>query len=148
MKNTLLTLVFISFSLKASIIDNKKALLMALDDEYKAEATYAKVIEDFGAIKPFSNIIKSEQRHIQALEPFFTKYNLAMPDNKYLGNISGFDSLKEACLKGIEAEVDNVALYDKIYSITDDNELIAVFKNLQWASQNRHLRAFKRCAQR
>ncbi|WP_257556844.1 hypothetical protein [Sphingobium sp. CFD-2] len=32
-------------------------LLDALEDERKAEATYAAVIEKFGPVRPFSNII-------------------------------------------------------------------------------------------
>lgn len=43
------------------------ALAEALDDEYKARATYAKVIERFGPVRPFVNIIKAEERHAQAL---------------------------------------------------------------------------------
>ncbi len=43
------------------------ALLEALDDEYKAAVTYAQVIDDFGPIRPFVNIIEAERRHIEAL---------------------------------------------------------------------------------
>ena len=40
-----------------------KALRMALDDEYRAEATYAAVIETFGEVRPFIRIIDAERRH-------------------------------------------------------------------------------------
>lgn len=43
------------------------ALEEALLDEYKARATYNKVIEVFGLIRPFSNIVEAEGRHVQAL---------------------------------------------------------------------------------
>ena len=127
---------------------NADALKLALDDEYKAKATYLKVIEDFGNIRPFTNIVKSEQRHIEALLPFFKKYNLDIPGNPYLGKIPSYSSVKKACQVGVEAEIENVKLYDRIFSMTDDPDLIRVFENLQWASQERHLRAFKRCANR
>lgn len=78
--------------------------------------------------------------------PFFAKYGEPIPSNPYLGMITGYDSFKEACLAGVNAEIENVALYDKIYSMTNDLELIAVFNNLQSASQNKHLPAFNRCA--
>ena len=141
--------VFFSlFSLSAMASDNVKALKMALDDEYKAKATYLQVIEDFGAQRPFVNIVNSEQRHIDALLPFFEKYGVEVPSNSYIGNIPGFANLKEACQKGGDAEIENVQLYDKLYALADDQDLIAVFNNLQWASQNRHLPAFQRCAKR
>lgn len=126
--------------------DNVKALKMALDDEYKAFATYQQVIKDFGEVRPFSNIINSEKRHIEALVPFFAKYEEQVPTNPYLGNVKSYSSVKEACSAGIEAEIENVALYDRIFSLTDDKDLIQVFKNLQSASQEKHLPAFKRCA--
>ena len=126
--------------------DNVTALKMALDDEYKAKATYLQVIEDFGDRRPFSNIVKSEQRHIDALLPFFQKYGVAVPSNPYLGNVPSYNSRKEACKAGVQGEIANVALYDKIFSMTDDAALIKVFEQLQWASQNNHLPAFTRCA--
>lgn len=128
--------------------DNVKALRMALDDEYKAEATYLKVIDDFGNVRPFSNIVRSEQRHIQALIPFFSKYGVEVPENPYIGQVPSYQSVKQACHAGVDGEVDNVALYDRIFSLADDAELIQVFKSLQWASEYRHLPAFERCASR
>ena len=49
-------------------IELAKILLDALDDERKAEASYAVVIDKFGPVRPFSNIIEAEQRHASALE--------------------------------------------------------------------------------
>ena len=40
-----------------SDINLEAVLLEALDDERKAEATYAAVIEKFGEVRPFINII-------------------------------------------------------------------------------------------
>jgi hypothetical protein len=37
------------------------ALNLAINDEYKAKSTYQKVINKFGPVMPFSNIINSEQ---------------------------------------------------------------------------------------
>jgi hypothetical protein len=37
-------------------------LMAALDDEYQARATYAQVLEDFGDVRPFSNIVEAEDR--------------------------------------------------------------------------------------
>lgn len=40
------------------------ALCLALDDEYKARATYRSVIGRFGPVLPFANILHTEQRHL------------------------------------------------------------------------------------
>ena len=43
------------------------ALHEALEDEYRAWATYDQVIADFGDVRPFNNIRNAEARHIEAL---------------------------------------------------------------------------------
>ena len=60
-------------------------LLMALDDEYKARATYRQVLADFGEVRPFSNIVEAEQRHIDALLVLFERYGIEVPDDPWPG---------------------------------------------------------------
>jgi len=50
-----------------------------IEDEYKARATYRRVIETFGSVQPFSNIVESEGRHISALLSLFERYDLTPP---------------------------------------------------------------------
>jgi hypothetical protein len=50
-----------------SIEQTLQALSEALDDEYRARATYRKVIERFGPVRPFVNIVDTENRHVGAL---------------------------------------------------------------------------------
>ena len=40
------------------------ALHEALEDEYRAWATYDQVIRDFGEVRPFSNIREAEARPV------------------------------------------------------------------------------------
>jgi hypothetical protein len=122
-----------------------QALQLALDDEYHALAVYQSVIADFGEVEPFFEIAQSEQRHIDALLKQFDKHGLAVPENPWLGNIPGFESVQAACQAGVEAEIANVALYDQLFSMTDDPSLVQVFTNLSNASQESHLPEFQSC---
>lgn len=124
------------------------ALREALDDEYLARTTYDQVIEDFGPERPFTNIRAAEARHIEALRTLFVRYELEMPDNPWPGRVPRLASLREACEAGIEAEVANVALYERLMQSTERSDILAVFGNLFRASQENHLPAFKRCASR
>lgn len=145
MKFAPLILMLFMVSAKASA-PHETALLMALDDEYKAEATYEQVLKDFGEVRPFKNIIRAEQRHINALIPLLKKYGVSIPSNPYSGKIASFSSLKEACQIGVQAEIDNVALYDQIEGMVSQQDILLVFDRLRWASQERHLPAFERCS--
>jgi hypothetical protein len=124
-----------------------RALNEALDDEYRAFATYDQVIADFGDMPPFSNIREAEGRHIDALCRLFARYGLPVPDNPWLGKIERYASLQEACEAGVAAEIANAELYERLLRATERQDILTVFRNLQEASQQRHLSAFQRCAQ-
>ena len=124
------------------------ALLEALDDEYRAVATYEQVIADFGPTRPFTNIIESERRHIEALRALFERYDLEVPANPWRGAAPAYDSVPDACAAGAAGEIDNAAMYERLIDATDHVDIIEVFENLQRASQENHLPAFRRCAER
>lgn len=123
------------------------ALHEALDDEYRAWATYDRVIADFGEAPPFSHIREAEARHIDALRNLFARYGLPVPENPWPGRVPRYGSLQEACAAGVAAEITNAALYERLLTATQRPDILAVFRNLQEASQQRHLRAFERCVQ-
>lgn len=124
------------------------ALHAALDDEYQAWATYDQVIRDFGAVRPFSNIRDAEARHIDALAGLFERYGVPVPTNPWPGRVKRYPTLHEACVAAVDAEIANAALYERLLASTTRADILAVFGNLQEASQQRHLRAFRRCAER
>ena len=124
------------------------ALNEALDDEYHAWATYDQVIADFGEVPPFSNIREAEARHIEALYTLFAHYGLAVPENPWPGTVARYTSLQAACAAGVSAEIANGEMYERLLGSSQRPDIIRVLRNLQEASQQRHLAAFQRCAQR
>jgi hypothetical protein len=120
----------------------------ALDDEYRAWATYDQVIADFGEVRPFINIREAEARHIQALLRLFERYGLAVPANPWTSKAERYTSLQAACEAGVVAEIANGEMYSRLLGQTQREDILRVLRNLQEASQQRHLPAFQRCAQR
>lgn len=124
-----------------------RALHEALDDEYHSWSTYDQVIRDFGETPPFSNIREAEARHIEALRALYARYRLPVPENPWPGKVERFASLQTACAASAAAEIANVELYDRLLAVTERPDIMTVLRNLQEASQQRHLPAFQRCAQ-
>jgi hypothetical protein len=124
------------------------ALHEALDDEYRAWATYDQVISDFGEVRPFINIRDAEARHIQALCTLFNAYGLSIPANTWPGQVTRYNSLHEACAAGVAAEIDNGKMYKRLLNSTNRSDIQTVYRHLQEASQQRHLPAFQRCVER
>ncbi|HEY8212595.1 MAG TPA: DUF2202 domain-containing protein [Methylocystis sp.] len=131
-------------------VDEKtiEALREALDDEYKARATYQSVIDKFGPVRPFVNIIEAEERHASALLRLFERFGVEPPNDRWSGQVPAPSSLTEACKAGVAAEIENAAMYERLLAQVGDARVREVFTRLQEASQQRHLPAFRRCAER
>lgn len=124
---------------------DRTALQAALDDEYRAEATYQAVIDKFGPMRPFSNIIWAEQQHARMVTLEMQRLGMAVPANPYTGKVTAPATLLDACKTGIAAEKDNVALYDRLLPTVKDRQIRGTLEMLQAASRERHLPAFERC---
>lgn len=130
-------------ALQDSAITLDEALTYALQDEYLAQARYDVIIEKFGSIRPFIQIKTAEQRHISALLPLFQKYKITVPENTAKQYTSAPNTLKDAFQAGVDGEIDNIAMYDKLAAADLPSDVKTVFKRLGNASRN-HLEAFKR----
>lgn len=126
----------------------KAALTEAIAEEYLARDTYQFVLSRLGAtVTPFSQIAVSEQQHVDALAALFRKYGQAVPGDPGLTENPSFADRKAACQIGVDAEIHDIALYDRLLASGDIKhaDLVQVFKNLRAASVNNHLPAFDRC---
>ncbi|HRF57426.1 MAG TPA: DUF2202 domain-containing protein [Campylobacterales bacterium] len=122
-----------------------QALRIALYDEYHARAVYTKVIENFGAIAPFSNIVEAENRHIAELLVLFEKYGVAFVIDDWADKVGVEASLVENCEIGVAAEIENIKMYDNLMPYAETPDVLDAFFRLQAASYNNHLPAFRRC---
>ncbi len=136
----------------AAKVDNdltiQDMLTYAIQDEYLARAEYQAITAKFGNVKPFSNIIKSEETHIKWLEDAFKKYKLAIPKDEAKNYIKIPETLTKAYEVGVQAEIENIGMYERFLATpliksATYSDLQTLFINLKNASQN-HLEAFKK----
>lgn len=124
----------------------EEMLHYAIQDEWLAEAEYAALMEEFGVTRPFSNIQKAEIRHAELLMPLFERYGLDLPEKP--DRIAIPSTLVESYQIGIDAEIKNIAMYEKFLADEDlPSDIAFVFTRLMNASKN-HLRAFQQQASR
>ncbi|MGE4589888.1 MAG: DUF2202 domain-containing protein [Acidaminococcaceae bacterium] len=122
----------------------QEMLTFAIQDEYLARNQYSIVIDTFGKIRPFSNIILSEERHIAYLQPLFTDRGWDIPADKSQELVVKPKTFAEALNIGVRAETDNIAMYEYFLQQPKlPNDLKTVFELLHAASQ-KHLRAFSK----
>ena len=77
-----------------------------------------------------------------------SRLGFAIPEDQWQGKGEAPSSLAAACEMAVDAEIENIALYDRLIPRIDDAVVRQVFQNLQDASRNNHLPAFRRCLAR
>ncbi len=118
-------------------------LTYAIEDEYLARAEYEAIMEKYGKQRPFSNIIKAEENHIEELLPLFAKYDIKVPEDTAGEHVVIPDSVEEALKLGVQAEIDNIAMYEMFIEKDIPEDVRSIFMDMQKASNN-HLEAFNR----
>lgn len=122
-------------------------LTYAIQDEYLARGEYYLIMRGFGAARPFTNIVESEENHILWLKDAFATYKIAVPADEATNFIAMPATLKAAFETGVKAEIDNIAMYEAflkspVIQGVEHATLRTLFENLKRASEN-HLRSFK-----
>src|SRR6056297_1109015 len=122
-------------------------LIYAIQDEYLARAEYELIMEEYGEQRPFSNIIEAEEYHIELLKPLFEKYNIEIPADTSEKHVVVPDSLETAFKTGVQAEIDNIGMYEKFLEKDLTDDVKNVFEKLMRGSEN-HLTAFEQGLER
>jgi hypothetical protein len=123
------------------------AMEEAIQDEYRAELIYLQVVDDFGPVLPFSNILYAEGRHSEAIARLYVARGLSVPASRWTpAEIPGFPSVSEACRAGVEAEIANAEIYERYFELDLPADVRQVFESNRAASLNNHLPAFERCS--
>jgi hypothetical protein len=122
-------------------------LTYSIQDEYMARAEYVAILAKFGTVQTFNNIKNAETTHISWLVEAFGEQKMSVPEDKGSEHIIIPESLKEAYETGVQAELDNIAMYERFLSqsiINDANNagLKKIFDDLRRGSVN-HLKAFQ-----
>ncbi len=126
---------------------SEEALLLALDDERHAQALYQAVMQEHGEIRPFSNIIRGEQRHESFLLELMETYGVDVPTDPWAERtIEVPETIREACVQAIAAEKANIKLYDGLLEDIVEADVRDTFNHLRNASAEHHLPAFERCS--
>jgi hypothetical protein len=120
----------------------EQMLVYAVQDEYLARAEYKLIMSAYGEARPFANIIKAEEQHIAWLVEIFDKYGLNLPEDNAGEHVALPADLKAAYQTGVQAEIDNIAMYESFMEKDLPADVADLFAELKSASEN-HLRAFR-----
>lgn len=118
-------------------------LMYAVQDEYLAHGEYLAIVDKFGSQKPYTNIISAEETHLAYLKEVYLAYGLDFPDDESTSHIVVPANLLEAAETGVQAEIDNIAMYELFLTYDLPENVLEVFSALKSGSDS-HLLAFQK----
>lgn len=118
-------------------------LTYAAQDEYLAHGEYQAIIDNFGSQKPYTNIIRAEETHLAYLKEVYVSYELDFPADGSADHIVVPTDLLEAAETGVQAEIDNIAMYELFLTYDLPDNVLEVFTALKGGSDS-HLLAFQK----
>jgi hypothetical protein len=118
-------------------------LTYAVQDEYLARGEYLAIVDKFGDQKPYSNIIQAEETHLAYLEEVYLSLELDFPADTSADHIIIPADLLEAAETGVQAEIDNIEMYELFLSYDLPDNVFEVFSALKSGSDS-HLLAFQK----
>ena len=122
----------------------QEMLNFAIQDEYLARNQYTTIVDTFGKVRPFSNIVISEERHIAYLQPLFTDRGWDVPSDKSQTLVIKPKTFADALNVGVQAETENIAMYEYFLQQPElPGDLKTTFELLLAASK-KHLQAFSK----
>ncbi len=122
-------------------------LTYAVQDEYLAHGEYLAIVEKFGNQRPYTNIIRSEETHLSLLEEVYRAYDMDFPADNSASHVVIPATLLEAAQTGVQAEIDNIAMYEMFLSYELPANVHDTFTVLMNASES-HLKAFQNQVER
>lgn len=128
-------------SSEASGVD-ATSLQALYDEENLAYENYKKAAEQFDNARPFSNIMRAEDRHKELLEYLADKLDQKLVDNDI--KVADFADYKDAIDKAIVIEKEDIETIEKMLedkSMTEESK--SILEKLLRGSQN-HLKALER----
>lgn len=118
-------------------------LMYAVQDEYLARGEYLAIIDKFGSQKPYDNIVSAEETHLAFLKEVYVSYGLDFPADDSADHIVIPADLLEAAETGVQAEIDNIAMYELFLTYDLPDNVYEVFTALKSGSES-HLLAFQK----
>ena len=125
-----------------TVLSVEQMLTYAIQDEYLARGEYELIIGEYGSIRPFTNIVAAEERHIEWVTEAFDAYGYSVPKDTAHMYVVLPEDLKSSFETGVQAEIDNIAMYESFLKTDLPEDVRDLFERLQQASEN-HLRAFR-----
>jgi hypothetical protein len=120
-----------------------KMLKYAIQDEYLAKSEYQYVLDTFGDVSPFKDIMMAEVQHIKDVKILLEKYKFPVPEDLSNAHLIKVEDSNQTFEIGVNAEQDNITMYQDFLTKDLPEDVSTTFEFLMKASEQ-HLLAFEK----
>jgi hypothetical protein len=122
--------------------EGDRAILEALTETRYSAKFYAAVAAQHGNKQPFKRLAKVKERHAKRIEKLIDDYNIKGkprdPDE-----VSVPDKVDDACDRGVSQEGRNATVYDKVFDLFDERDIVRVMDRFARKAELRHMPTFR-----
>lgn len=123
------------------------ALDTMIQDEYRTEAEYRRVLRDLGPTEPFTAYADAERNHAEMIGTLYERRGLPVPASAWtLDRVPGHRSRVEACAAAARHELRSAEMYDRFLDAGLPGDVRHVFRHNRNVAKHGHLPALRACA--
>jgi hypothetical protein len=127
---------------KRVVEEGDRALLEALAETQLSARFYAAVAAQHGDKQPFKRLAKLKARHAKRIEKLVADHDIPGKPRE-TEPLPVPDKIDEACERGVSQEGRNAKLYDKVFDLFDDKDIVRIMDRYARKAELRHLASFR-----
>jgi len=127
---------------KRVVAEGDRALLEALAETRLSARFYAAVAAQHGDKQPFKRLAKLKARHAKRIEKLVADHDIPGKPRD-ADELSVPDRIEEACQRGVSQEARNAQLYDKVFDLFDDKDIVRIMDRYARKAELRHMPSFR-----
>lgn len=125
-----------------SVDDGERAMQEALAETRYSARFYAGVAAMHGDKQPFKRLAKVKAKQAAKIEKLIARYSLKgkprEPDE-----LAVPDSIDQACKRGVSQEARNATVYDKVFELFEERDIIRTMDRFARKAELRHMVTFR-----
>lgn len=127
---------------KRVVEEGDRAIHDALTETQWSARYYAAVAAQHGGKQPFKRMAKTKARHAKRIEKLISDHDIPGKGREE-EKISVPDALDEACQRGVSQESRSATLYDKVFELFDESDIVRIMDRYARKSELRYMPAFR-----
>jgi hypothetical protein len=127
---------------KRVVEEGDRALLEALSETQWSARYYAAVAAQHGNKQPFKKLSKAKARQAKRIQKLVSDHDIPGKARE-AEEISVPDSVDDACKRGVSQEARNATLYDKVFDMFEDKDIVRIMDRYARKAELRHMPMFR-----